>query len=390
MNHQKIRADLVDYGNKLFFNSAGASLVPRSVNEKIIEYLHREERLGGYTVAEQQATELDQFYTQAAELIGCEKHNIAFAHSASSAFMQAISSIPLYAKDVIVTSEVDYTSNFLQFLSLHKKRGVITKIIRSLPNGDLDLDHFQQLINQYPVKLVAVTHIPTNSGMVQDVAKVGEICANENLIFLLDSCQSIGQMDVNLKNIKCDFLTATGRKFLRGPRGTGFLYVSDRILNQGYAPLLLDGGNATWTGNDTYQLADTAERFGSWEKPYAMVAGLTEALRYLNDIGIQNIEKQNGKIMRRLRNNLAAIPSVTCYDLGTETSNILTFRKNGKTQEEINRIFSEHQVYYGISQKHQGQIDFGNKGIDWVVRLSPHYFNTLEEMDQIAEIIETM
>ncbi len=390
MNHQKIRADLVDYGNKLFFNSAGASLVPRSVTEKIIEYLHREERLGGYTVAEQQATELDQFYTQAAELIGCEKHNIAFAHSASSAFMQAISSIPLYAKDVIVTSEVDYTSNFLQFLSLHKKRGVITKIIRSLPNGDLDLDHFQQLINQYPVKLVAVTHIPTNSGMVQDVAKVGEICANENLIFLLDSCQSIGQMDVNLKNIKCDFLTATGRKFLRGPRGTGFLYVSDRILNQGYAPLLLDGGNATWTGNDTYQLADTAERFGSWEKPYAMVAGLTEALRYLNDIGIQNIEKQNGKIMRRLRNNLAAIPSVTCYDLGTETSNILTFRKNGKTQEEINRIFSKHQVYYGISQKHQGQIDFGNKGIAWVVRLSPHYFNTLKEMDRIAEIIETI
>jgi len=388
MNHEKIHADLVDYGDKLFLNSAGASLMPRSVTEKITAYLHREERLGGYLVAEQQSEEIAQFRQEAAHLIGCSTHNVTFAHSASAAYMQALSSIPLYAKDVILTSEVDYTSNFLRFLSLHKKRGVICKIIKSLPNGDLDIEHFRQLIDQYPVKLVAITHIPTNSGLVQDVATIGEICAAENLIFLLDSCQSIGQMDVNLKNIKCDFLTATGRKFLRGPRGTGFLYVSDRILNKGYAPLLLDGGNATWTGEKTYELMDSAERFGNWEKPYAMLMGLTEALRYLNEIGIQNIEKQNSMIIKRLRNNLSAIPSVTCYDLGTQTSNILTFRKAHKTPEDIKSSFTKHQVYYGISQQHQGQIDFNKKGIDWVVRLSPHYFNTVEEIDRISAIIE--
>ncbi len=390
MNHEKIRTDLVDYGNKLFFNSAGASLMPRSVTEKITAYLHREEREGGYTVEGQRADEIAEFHQEVARLIGCATRNITFAHSASNAFMQALSSIPLYAKDVILTSEVDYTSNFLQFLSLHKKRGVVFKIIKSLPNGDLDIAHFRQLIEQYPVKLVAITHIPTNSGLVQDVATVGEICEAENLIFLLDSCQSIGQMDVNLRDIKCDFLTATGRKFLRGPRGTGFLYVSDRILDRGYAPLLLDGGNATWTGNETYELMDSAERFGSWEKPYAMLTGLTEALRYLNEIGIQNIEERSNKIMKKLRSNLAAIPSVTSYDLGTKTSNILTFRKEGKTIEDIQNCFSKNQVYYGISQKHQGQIDFNKKGIDWVVRLSPHYFNTEEEINQISEIIESM
>lgn len=390
MNHQEIREDLVDYGNKLFFNSAGASLMPRSVTEKITKYLHREERFGGYKVAEQQAEEIAEFHQQVVQLIGCPTRNVTFAQSASAAYMQALSSIPLYAKDVIITSEVDYTSNFLRFLSLHKKRGVVFKIIKSLPNGDLDITHFRQLIEQYPVKLVAVTHIPTNSGLVQDVATIGEICAAENLIFLLDSCQSIGQMDVNLKDIKCDFLTATGRKFLRGPRGTGFLYVSDRILDKGYAPLLLDGGNATWTGNDTYELMDSAERFGNWEKPYAMLTGLTEALRYLNAIGIKNIEKQNNVIMKRLRNNLSAIPSVTCYDLGTETSNIFTFRKEGKTLEETQHCFSKKNVYYGVSQKNQGQIDFNKKGVDWVVRLSPHYFNTKEEIDSISEIIEEM
>jgi len=390
MNHQKIQNDLVDYGDKLFLNSAGASLMPRSVTEKITEYLHREERLGGYTVEEQQAEEIAKFHQQAAQLIGCKIRNITFAHSASSAFMQALSSIPLYAKDVIITSEVDYTSNFLQFLSLHKKRGVICKVIKSLPNGDLDVEHFRQLIEQYPIKLVAITHIPTNSGLIQDVATIGEICHAENLIFLLDSCQSIGQIAVNLNNIKCDFLTATGRKFLRGPRGTGFLYVSDRILDQGFAPLLLDGGNATWTGSETYELMDSAERFGTWEKPYAMLTGLTESLRYLNDIGIQNVENHNKKIMNRLRSNLAGISSVTCYDLGTHTSNILTFRKKDKTPEDIKNLFSKHQVYFGISQKHQGQIDFEKKGIDWVVRLSPHYFNTEEEMDRISTIIEEL
>lgn len=390
MNHEKIRTDLVDYGDKIFLNSAGASLMPRSVTEKITAYLHREEREGGYTVEAKRTEEIAEFHQQAAKLIGCSTRNITFAHSASSAYMRAISSIPLYAKDVILTSEVDYTSNFLQFLSLHKKRGVICKIIKSLPNGDLDIAHFHQLIEQYPVKLVAVTHIPTNSGLVQDVATIGEICAAENLIFLLDSCQSIGQMDVNLKDIKCDFLTATGRKFLRGPRGTGFLYVSDRILDGGYAPLLLDGGNATWTGKDTYELMDSAERFGSWEKPYAMVTGLTEALRYLNEIGIQKVEDRSKEIMKKLRNNLSAIPSVTSYDLGTKTSNILTFRKEGKSIEDIQNSFSKNKVYYGISQKHQGQIDFNKKGIDWVVRLSPHYFNTEKEINQISEIIETM
>ncbi len=390
MNHEKIRTDLVDYGDKLFFNSAGASLMPRSVTEKITKYLHREERFGGYAVEAQREEEIAEFRQQAANLIGSPVRNITFAHSASSAYMQALFSLPLYAKDVIVTSEVDYTSNFLRFLSLHKKRGVVCKIIKSLPNGDLDIAHFRQLIEQYPVKLVAVTHIPTNSGMVQDVATIGEICAAENLTFLLDSCQSIGQMDVNLKDIKCDFLTATGRKFLRGPRGTGFLYVSDRILDKGYAPLLLDGGNATWTGNDTYELMDSAERFGNWEKPYAMMTGLTEALRYLNEIGIQKVEERSNSIMKQLRSNLAAIPSVTSYDLGTKTSNILTFRKEGKTVEDFQNCFSENQVYYGISQKHQGQIDFNKKGVDWVVRLSPHYFNTEEEINKISEIIETM
>jgi len=383
----KIRQDLVDYGDQLFLNSAGASLMPRSVVKKISDYLHLESRQGGYYVADQQAAELAQFEQQLAKLLGTTTRNVTFAHSATDGYVAALSSIPFKSSDIILTSDDDYVANQLQFLSLQKRFGIIIKSIKNLPNGDLDLMDFEKKIKEDRPRLVAVTHVPTNSGLVQDVSTTGKICAEKEIIFLLDACQSVGQMEVTIDKYPCDFLTATGRKFLRGPRGTGFMYVSDRMLEEGYEPLYPDGNGAVWTGKDTYEIADTAARFTNWERPYALVQGLTEALRYLHEVGIKNIELQNKKVVTRLRERLAAIPEVALYDRGSETCNIITFRKEKKTQEDFQKAFSQHQIYYGISQSAQGQIDFEKKGVDWVVRLSPHYFNTEEEMDRVAEIV---
>jgi len=384
----QVRKDLIDYGNQLFLNSAGASLMPRQVVEKITSYLQLEARQGGYYVADQRAEELDQFNHQVAKLLGTKTRNVTFAHSATDAYVGALSAIPFKSGDVILTSDDDYVANQLQFLSLKKRFGINIKFINNLPNGDLDVDHFQTLVQEYSPRLVAITHIPTNSGLVQEVATIGRICAAKDIIFLLDACQSVGQMEVNIDKYPCDFLTATGRKFIRGPRGTGFLYVSDRMLDNGYAPLFPDGNGAVWTGKDTYEIENTAARFTNWERPYALVQGMTEALRYLQSVGIENIELQNKKIASRLRENLAAIAGITLYDRGSTQCNIITFRKAGKTQADFQEHFLQHQVYYGISQKAQGQIDFEKKGIDWAVRLSPHYFNTEEEMDRVSEVVE--
>lgn len=119
-----------------------------------------------------------------------------------------------------------------------------------------------------------------------------------------------------------------------------------------------------------------------------MIIGLKEAIKYANDIGIENIQTYNEKIIAQLRKNLSTIPGVTLFDKGSKTCNILTFRKNGTTLEQIKKTLDDHQVYYSISTKEWGLLDFNKKDVEWVVRLSPHYFNTSEEIDRLSQIIE--
>jgi selenocysteine lyase/cysteine desulfurase len=390
MNIEKIRNDISNYGNKLFLNSAGSSLMTKSVVKKIEHYLHEEENYGGYKVAELMQKDISHFYHQAAELIGANTKNIAFTHDATDAYSKALSSIDFKSGDIIITTDDDYASNHIQFISLQKRFDIKTIKIKTLDNGDLDIPHFQELVTKYNPKLVAVTHVPTNSGLIQNVEAIGKYCNEQEVLFLLDACQSVGQLNVDVKEIKCDFLTTTGRKFLRGPRGTGFLYVSDRVIKNGYSPLFIDGWGATWTKENQFKVLQTAKRFETWETPYALVVGFGEALRYANEIGMVNIQSYNEKLMRHLRENLKSLSNVSVFDNGSKTCNILTFRKEGKSLEEIKHVLDSNNVFFSESQKEWGVIDFDKKGIEWAIRLSPHYFNTVKEMDLVSEIIESI
>lgn len=390
MNTEQIRRDISNYGDKLFLNSAGSSLVAKSVTQKIEDYLRQEENLGGYKVSDLRKKDIADFYNQAAQLINANPKNIAYTHDATDAYAKALSSIDFKKEDVIITSDDDYVSNQIQFISLQKRFGVKIIRINTLENGDLDVSHFQELLKIHNPKLVALTHVPTNSGLVQNVEAVGKICYEQQIVFLLDACQSVGQLQVDVQKIKCDFLTTTGRKFLRGPRGTGFLYVSDRVIENAYSPLFIDVFGATWTQANQFLVAQSAKRFETWEKPYAFLVGFGEALRYANEVGIDNIESYNEKLMVRLRDNLSSLSKVKLFDFGSKTCNILTFRKENKSLEEVAKELEANKVFFSISKKTSGIIDFNKKGIDGVIRLSPHYFNTLEEMDLVAEIIESI
>jgi len=390
MNTQQFREDIIEYGDKLFMNSASSSLVVKSVLEKISDYLQVEARHGGYWTNEKYAPELDLFYKEAAQLLHAEAHQIAIVQSATEGYIKALSSIPFQKDDVLLTTEVDYNSNFIQFISLKKRFGIKIIIAQHLENGDLDIPYFEKLVQKHSPKLVAVTHVPTNSGMIQDVEAVGKICAENEILYLVDACQSVGQLVVDVQKIKCDFLTATGRKFLRGPRGTGILYVSDKVLNREMHPLFIDGHGAEWTDIEDFRLYPSAKRFETFESSRALQMGITEALRYLNTVGIQNVQSYNEGIIKRLRNNLSAIPTIQMYDNGSSTSNILTFRKTNKSIEDIKSILDKNKVYFSISSRAYGLIDFDKKGIDSVIRLSPHYFNTMEEIDKVSEIIESI
>lgn len=387
MNTDKIRQEIRGLSDgKLFFNNAGSSLMPNIVVDSMIDYLQQEEQFGGYEVANRNADLLENFYTETSKLINCKPSNIAFMTSATEAFAKALSSIIFKEGDVIITTIDDYISNQITFISLQKKLNVKIIRIKKLEDNELDLEELENLIKVHQPKLVAVTHIPTNSGLIQDVESVGKICRQYNILYLADCCQSVGQMVVDVEKIGCDFLTATGRKFMRGPRGSGFLYVSDRVLEQDYAPVLLDMRGAHWSEYDNYELFKTAKRFEHWEVSYAAVLGMMEAVKYANNIGLDQIENYNKNLAETLRTNLAE-SGFKVLDIGKNLSSIVTFCGPDNDLENIQTVLRENNVFFSASYKHSALIDFTAKKVDGAVRLSPHYFNTLEEIDKISEIL---
>lgn len=387
MNIDIIRQDIRGLSDgKIFLNNAGSSLMPIQVVDAMMDYLKQEEQFGGYEVANKNIELLESFYDETAKLINCKSSNIAFATSATDAYTKALSSIVFKEGDVIITTIDDYISNQITFISLQKKLKL--KIIRAknLSDHELDLEDLEELITKYNPKLVAVTHIPTNSGLIQDVEGVGKICKKYGILYLVDACQSVGQLFVDVEKIGCDFLTATGRKFMRGPRGTGFLYVSDRILEQNYAPLLLDMRGANWTEYDDYELFKTAKRFEHWEVSYASLLGFTEAVKYANNIGIHAIEHYNKGLSERLRGNLKN-SGFQVWDQGNRLSSIITFCGPDGDLENIQKVLKENNIFFSVTYKNSALIDFTNKNINGIVRLSPHYFNTVEEIEKVSEIL---
>ena len=387
MNIDQIRLDTLGCHNKIFFNSAGSSLMPNIVMQKMQEYALNEEQEGGYEWAAKSTHQISAFYTETAKLLNCKPENIALMFNATDAYSKALSSVPFAVGDVILTTNDDYVSNQLSFISLKKRFGISILRCKNLPNGDLDFDDFEHLVKtQYP-KLVAVTHVPTSSGLIQDVEKVGEICNKYDVLFLLDACQSVGQIVVDVQKIKCDFLSATGRKFLRGPRGTGFLYVSDKVIQQKLEPLFIDLKGASWTSESTYEVIMNAKRFEEWEFSHTNLVGLTEAIRYANEIGIDKIQERNALLCATLRENLAKILDIKVLDNGTNLSSIITFYVDGCELQTLCDFLKKHHVYHSVVYKEFALLDLTKKGIDWAIRFSPHYFNTFEEIETVVAVL---
>ena len=384
----KVRRDTPHCEDKIFLNSAGSSLVTEQTLTRMKAYLDEEAKIGGYKLFDISENEINEFYVETAKMLNCEPHNIAYAFSASDAFSSALQSIPFEKGDIIITSDDDYISNHLQFHALYKRFGVQTIRVNNLENDRLDLVHLERLIREHNPKLISITQVPTNTGKIQNVQAVGDLCEKYDILYIVDACQSVGQMPVDVNEIKCDFLSVTGRKFLRGPRGTGFLYVSDRVLKMGLTPLRLDGWSANWVETNRFNFHESARRFEIYEQSYACTLGFKEAIRYANTIGLENIYTYNQELLKRLNQNLASDGDIVFLDKGEQLVNIFSFQKKGVSKEKIERALDAHNIYYSSAFRGSALIDFDKKGIEWSIRLSPHYFNTMEEIDQVSEVLK--
>ena len=383
----RLRSETPGCAHRIHFNNAGAGLMPAPVLEAMTQHLELEAELGGYEAAEARSEAVDDFYAATGQLLGCQARNIAFTPNATDAFARALSSIPFDRGDAILTTRDDYISNQIAFFSLRKRFGVDIVHAPNLPEGGVDADEMARLMRERRPRLVAATHIPTNSGLVQPVAQIGRQCRELERLYLVDACQSVGQYVLDVEQLGCDFLSATGRKFLRGPRGSGFLYISDRALAAGYEPLFIDMQGARWIGFEQYEQVETAARFEDWEFSYATVLGAAAATRYALGVGIEAIAERTPALGGRLRDRLAEIDGVRILDRGSERCAIVTFTLGGWPSEALVNELRRRGINSSLSAREHALYDFTDKEVDACVRLSPHYYNTEREVDDVVATV---
>jgi len=387
------RADTPGCEARAHLNNAGAALVPQVVREAVARHLELESELGAYEAAETEAEAVGRAAEDVGRLIGAARRNLAFTQNSTTAFAQALGAFDFRRGDVILTSRADYASNQIMYLSLAQRLGVEVVRAPDLPVGGVDPAAVADLVRRRRPTLVALTWVPTNSGLVQDVAAVGRICRSAEVPYLVDACQAVGQMPLDVTALECDYLAGTARKFLRGPRGIGFLYVSDRTLATGAFPLLVDMHGATWTQADRFALTPDARRFESWEISFALVLGLGAAARYALDVvGIGTARDRTRGLAEYARERLAAIPGVRVLDRGADRCAIVTADPAGRSAQELKLALRSRGINTSASERDDAVIDMDAKGAASAIRISPHYYNTAAEIDRavaaLGELLE--
>lgn len=375
---ERTRAETPGCGHVLHFNNAGAALMPRPVLDAVIAHLEQEARLGGYEAAEAAHEAVEHVYRAAAALIGCEQDEIAIVENATRAWDMAFYSVPLGPGDRILTAMAEYASNYIAYVQVAARTGATVEAIPNDETGQLSVDALRHMIDER-VKLIAITHVPTNGGLVNPAAAVGQVARAAGIPYLLDACQSVGQLPVNVNEIGCDMLSATGRKYLRGPRGTGFLYVH-RALLEGLEPPFLDLHAATWTARDRYEIRPDARRFENWETNYATKIGLGVAIDYARGWDIATTWARIRSLAALLRHHLREIPGATVRDTGAEQCGIVTFTVEGHEPAKLVGALRAEGINVSSTTVHGTRLDMEARGLTEMVRASVHYYNSEEEI----------
>jgi len=389
-NLKKLRQETPGCSSVIHLNNAGASLMPQSVFWTISAHLEREANYGAYESANDAAAQIQTAYTHVAKLVSAHPRNIAIVENATVAFFQALAAFDFKPGDVILTTRNDYISNQLAYLSLAKRRGIQVRRAADLPEGGVDPQSVREILRAGGVRLLAVTWVPTNSGLIQPVEALGALAQEAGVPYLIDACQAVGQIPIDVARLRCDYLSATGRKFLRGPRGIGFLFVSDRALSRGDFPLLVDMRGAEWQSADTFALVPDARRFENWEFAYALVLGLGEAARYALEVGVDKGGTRARQLASQLRARLKNVPGCRVLDWGSKLAAIVTVEVAGHDPSELVPLLRKQRINTNASLRAYAVIDMDEKRASAALRISPHYFNTEEEITAVVDALAAL
>ena len=385
---ERARADTPGCLDRVFLDSAGSSLPPEAVVQAVTGHLRREAEVGGYVAEEERAAELAAVRESLARLLGCAAEDVALVDSATRAWTQLFYAVPLAAGDRILLSRAEYASNAIAALQRARRHGATVEVVPADPTGELDLDALERMLDER-VRIVSLVHVPTNGGLVNPVAEATELVHRAGGLVLLDACQSVGQLAVDVGDLGVDALAGTGRKWLRGPRGTGFLYVRPELARE-LEPPVLDLHSATWTADDRYELAPGATRFELWESDVAARLGLGAAVDYLLALGIEEVEAAVRARAELLRSLLRELDGVTVADLGRRPAGIVSFAVEGVPAAAVRDALAKRRITVTVSSRSSTLLDMTDRGLDALVRASPHYFVSDEQLESAAAAVSEL
>ena len=383
----RLRADTPGTEHVVHLNNAGAALMPAPVVDAMLGYLEYEVTHGGYEAHRKHHNEVSATYASIASVINASPSEISLADNATRAWDMAFYGLDLHEGDTIVTTTTEYVSNWAAYIQRRDRDGVRIVVVPDTPEGDIDLEALEAAIDD-SVKLISMNHIPTHSGVVVPAAAVGAIARAHGVPFLLDACQSVGHVPLDVDAIGCDVLTATARKYLRGPRGQGFLYVRsdfrDRIV-----PPFAETQNAM-AFPDEVELRSDMRRFETWEKNYAGVVGMGVAAEYAMAVGIPAMSDRIGDLAAMTRDGLAEIGGVTVRDRGSHLAGIVSFDVEGRSPIEVRELLSERNINTSVITSQSAPVDMHGRGLEGLVRASVHAYNTEAEIEAFLEAMRVI
>jgi cysteine desulfurase/selenocysteine lyase len=383
-----LRRETPGVENRIHFNNAGAALPPQPVVETMIAHLRREAAIGGYEAEDEAGGRIAAIRGSIARLLNADPAEVALVENATIGWLLAFHALPFKPGERILTARAEYASNYISYLQAAKRWGVSVEAVPSRDSGEVDVEALERMIDGR-VRLISITHVPTNGGLVNPAAEIGRIARRHGIVYLLDACQSAGQLPLDVAALGCDMLTATGRKYLRGPRGTGFLYVR-RELAERLEPPMLDLHGATWVAPERYELQPGARRFENWEKNWAGFLGLGVAVDYALDLGLTAIAARVGALADALREALARLPGVTVHDIGRQRCGIVTFTAEGRPAAEIKAALAARSINVVTSSPPSTLLDAAARRLPDLVRASVHYYNDEDEVARFVAGVEEL
>jgi selenocysteine lyase/cysteine desulfurase len=388
MDLERIRAETPGTKHVVHLNNCGAGLMPQPVLDAVKSHLDLEANIGGYEAAAQANGAIEHCYDAIAALLNCHRDEIAVVENATVAWCAAFYGMRFQKGDRVLTAAAEYASNYISYLQLKERVGIEVEVVPNDNAGQLDVNALANMIDD-KVRLISVTHAPTGGGLINPAAAIGKIARSAEIPYLLDACQSVGQMPLNVEEIGCDMLSATGRKYLRGPRGTGFLYVRAAMLDR-LDPPVLDLHSAKWTAMDRYEMQPNARRFENWENFLAGKIGLGVAVDYALDLGLDNIATRTQMLAQDIRDRLDAISGVQTHDLGVEKSGIVSFSVQHVPPDEVKARMAAEKINISTSTVFSTRADLEPRGIPIYNRLGVHYYNSEAEVDRFINAIKSI